>query len=43
VRLVTVAVALDSKNYLVVHNIGEGAKIEDVLALKTIGHNRMWK
>ncbi|HSO75593.1 MAG TPA: DUF1287 domain-containing protein [Blastocatellia bacterium] len=30
--------------YLVVHNIGAGAKIEDVvLSWKIIGHYRMWK
>lgn len=38
--------ALDSqaKHYLVVHNIGEGAKVEDVLlSWRIIGHYRMWK
>ena len=44
IGLVTDAVAGDTPNYLVVHNIGAGAKIEDVLmAWKIIGHYRMWK
>ena len=44
IGLVTDAVADDTPNYLVVHNIGAGAKIEDVLmAWKIIGHYRMWK
>jgi uncharacterized protein YijF (DUF1287 family) len=44
VGLVTDVVADGNPNYLVVHNIGAGAKIEDVLmAWKIIGHYRMWK
>ncbi len=44
IGLVTDAVAGDTPNYLVVHNIGAGAKIEDVLmAWKIIGHYRIWK
>lgn len=44
IGLVTDAVTGDSQNYLVAHNIGEGAKIEDVLMTwKIIGHYRMWK
>lgn len=44
IGLVTDAVSASSQNYLVVHNIGEGAKIEDVLlSWKVIGHYRMWK
>ena len=44
IGLVTDAVASGTPNYLVVHNIGAGAKIEDVLmAWKIIGHYRMWK
>ena len=44
IGLVTDAVAGGTPNYLVVHNIGAGAKIEDVLmAWKIIGHYRMWK
>ena len=32
------------RNYLIVHNIGAGARIEDVLmSWKIIGHYRMWK
>jgi len=43
IGLVTDAVG-SRENYLVVHNIGAGAKIEDVLmAWKIIGHYRMWK
>jgi len=43
IGLVTDAVA-GTQNYLVVHNIGAGAKIEDVLmSWKIIGHYRMWK
>ena len=44
IGLVTDAVAGDTQNYLVVHNIGAGARLEDVLmAWKIIGHYRMWK
>ena len=44
IGLVTDAVADDTPNYLVVHNIGAGARIEDVLMTwKIIGHYRMWK
>jgi uncharacterized protein len=44
IGLVTDAVADSTQNYLVVHNIGAGAKIEDVLmSWKVIGHYRMWK
>jgi uncharacterized protein len=44
IGLVTDAEASGAPNYLVVHNIGAGAKIEDVLmAWKIIGHYRMWK
>jgi uncharacterized protein len=44
IGLVTDAIAGERQNYLVVHNIGAGAKIEDVLmAWKIIGHYRMWK
>ena len=44
IGLVTDAVAGSTQNYLVVHNIGAGAKIEDVLMRwKIIGHYRMWK
>lgn len=44
IGLVTDAVAGGTQNYLVVHNIGAGAKIEDVLmSWKIIGHYRMWK
>ena len=44
IGLVTDAVAAGTQNYLIVHNIGAGAKIEDVLmAWKIIGHYRMWK
>jgi uncharacterized protein YijF (DUF1287 family) len=44
IGLVTDAIAGGTSNYLVVHNIGAGAKIEDVLmAWKIIGHYRMWK
>ena len=32
------------RNYLIVHNIGAGARIEDVLlSWKIVGHYRMWK
>jgi uncharacterized protein YijF (DUF1287 family) len=44
IGLVTDAVAADTQNYLVVHNIGAGARLEDVLMdWKIIGHYRMWK
>jgi uncharacterized protein YijF (DUF1287 family) len=44
IGLVTDAVAGDAQGYLVAHNIGAGAKIQDVLmAWKIIGHYRMWK
>jgi uncharacterized protein YijF (DUF1287 family) len=44
IGIVTDAVANETPNYLVVHNIGAGAKLEDVLmAWKIIGHYRMWK
>jgi uncharacterized protein YijF (DUF1287 family) len=44
IGLVTDAIAAGSQNYLVVHNIGAGARIEDVLMdWKIIGHYRMWK
>jgi uncharacterized protein len=48
-HLLHVGVVIDgvvdgTPNYLVVHNIGAGAKMEDVLmAWKIIGHYRMWK
>jgi uncharacterized protein len=44
IGIVTDAIAAGSQNYLAVHNIGEGAKLEDVLmAWKIIGHYRIWK
>jgi uncharacterized protein YijF (DUF1287 family) len=44
IGLVSDAVAPGSQNYLIVHNIGAGARIEDVLmSWKIIGHYRMWK
>jgi len=44
IGLVTDAVTGGTQNYLVVHNIGAGAKLEDVLmGWKIIGHYRMWK
>ena len=44
IGLVTDAIARGASNYLAVHNIGEGAKVEDVvMAWKIIGHYRMWK
>jgi uncharacterized protein YijF (DUF1287 family) len=44
IGLVTDAVVGGAPNYLVVHNIGAGAKLEDALmAWKIIGHYRMWK
>jgi len=44
IGLVSDVVANGTPNYLIVHNIGAGAKIEDVLmAWKIIGHYRIWK
>jgi uncharacterized protein len=44
IGLVTDAVADRTENYQLVHNIGAGAKLEDVLfSWKIIGHYRMWK
>ncbi|HKA18310.1 MAG TPA: DUF1287 domain-containing protein [Blastocatellia bacterium] len=44
IGVVTDVVANGTPNYLIVHNIGAGARIEDVLmAWKIIGHYRMWK
>ena len=44
IGLVTDAVAESTQNYLIVHNIGAGARLEDVLMnWKIIGHYRMWK
>jgi uncharacterized protein YijF (DUF1287 family) len=44
IGLVTDAVADRTQNYSMVHNIGAGARLEDVLfAWKIIGHYRMWK
>ena len=44
IGLVVDAVADGTPNYLIVHNIGAGARIEDVLmAWKITGHYRMWK
>ena len=44
IGLVVDAVADGTPNYLMVHNIGAGARIEDVLmAWKITGHYRMWK
>jgi uncharacterized protein YijF (DUF1287 family) len=44
IGLVIDAVADGTPNYLIVHNIGAGARIEDVLmAWKITGHYRMWK
>ena len=44
IGLVSDVVANGTPNYLIVHNIGAGARIEDVLmAWKIIGHYRMWK
>jgi uncharacterized protein len=44
IGIVSDAVAAQPQTYLVVHNIGAGAKIEDVvLSWKIIGHYRMWK
>ena len=43
IGLVTDALAAGTQNYLIVHNIGAGARIEDVLMeWKIIGHYRMW-
>ena len=43
IGIVTDALADGTPNYLVVHNIGAGAKLEDVLMTwKIIGHYRMW-
>ena len=43
IGVVTDAVGESSQCYLVVHNIGEGAKLEDVLmAWKIVGHYRIW-
>ena len=44
IGLITDAVAEYTQNYLIVHNIGAGARLEDVLMnWKIIGHYRMWK
>lgn len=44
IGLVSDAVDDQSGNYLIVHNIGAGAKLEDVLfGWKITGHYRMWK
>lgn len=44
IGLITDAVSDRTQNYLIVHNMGAGAKIEDVLlSWKIIGHYRMWK
>ncbi|MEK6324877.1 MAG: DUF1287 domain-containing protein [Acidobacteriota bacterium] len=44
IGLVSDAIAGGTQSYLMVHNIGAGAKIEDVLmSWKIIGHYRMWK
>jgi len=44
IGLVTDAVTTKTQTYLVVHNIGAGARLEDVLmSWKIIGHYRMWK
>ena len=41
VRLVTDALAAGGRTYLLVHNIGSGARLEDVLfSWKIIGHYR---
>jgi uncharacterized protein YijF (DUF1287 family) len=43
IGIVTDAVSQANGNYLVVHNIGAGAKLEDVLLeWKLIGHYRFW-
>lgn len=44
IGIVTDARFKGMRNYLIVHNIGAGARIEDVLmSWKIIGHYRMWK
>jgi uncharacterized protein YijF (DUF1287 family) len=44
IGIVTDARLKGMRNYLIVHNIGAGARIEDVLmSWKIIGHYRMWK
>lgn len=44
IGLVTDAVAERTQTYQIVHNIGSGAKLEDVMFnWKIIGHYRMWK
>lgn len=44
IGIVTDARLQGMRNYLIVHNIGAGARIEDVLmSWKIIGHYRMWK
>jgi uncharacterized protein YijF (DUF1287 family) len=44
IGVVTDARLKGMRNYLIVHNIGAGARIEDVLmSWKIIGHYRMWK
>ena len=44
IGLVTDAVAEKTQNYQIVHNIGAGARLEDVIFnWKIIGHYRMWK
>lgn len=44
IGLVSDAVGGPAQNYLIVHNIGAGARLEDVLLTwKIIGHYRMWK
>lgn len=44
IGVVTDARLTGMRNYLIVHNIGAGARIEDVLmSWKIIGHYRMWK
>jgi len=43
IGVVSVAKSADGKRLLVVHNVGQGARQEDVLAAwKVIGHYRMW-
>jgi uncharacterized protein YijF (DUF1287 family) len=43
IGIVTDARLPGMQNYLIVHNIGAGARIEDVLmSWKVIGHYRMW-
>lgn len=44
IGIVTDARLKGMRNYMIVHNIGAGARIEDVLmSWKIIGHYRMWK